>query len=186
MPIKIGYARVSTRKQDLSLQLDALRAAGCDPIFTDKMSGSRDDRPELARCLAALSPGSVLVVWRLDRLGRSLPHLLQTISDLGEQGVGFQSLHGHVDTTDATGRLILTILAALAEFERELTKERNAAVLAAAKSRGAQLGRRTVLSEERRSGLRQLLSGGMSPAQVARTAGIGRATLYRHRDELGF
>lgn len=182
--MKRGYARVSTKRQELALQLDALCAAGCEVIYEDKLSGVRDDRPELNRCLAELESGDVLVVWRLDRLGRSLPHLLQTIQDLGARGVGFQSLHGHVDTTDATGRLILTILAALSEFERELTKERIAAGLAAAKARGSQLGRRTVLPEERAQAVREMLASGMSISQVSRITGISRATLHRRRDVL--
>ena len=179
-----GYARVSTKKQELALQLDALRAADCERIYTDKMSGARDDRPELANCLADLRAGDVLVVWRLDRLGRSLPHLLQTIADLQGREVGFESIMDKVDTTSATGRLVLHILAALSQFERELTRERIAAGLAAARKRGRHLGRKTVIDPEKENVIKEMLTSGMSRSQVARVTGIGRTTLYRHLDQL--
>jgi len=178
--MKRGYARVSTKGQSLDLQVDALKMAGCQVIYTDKLSGARDDRPELARCLAEVQPGDVLLVWKLDRLGRSTQHLLAVVNDLVKRGVGFQSLTQPVSTTDATGRLVLTILGALAEFERELAKERISAGLQAAKSRGRKLGRRTLVDAEKAAAVRELLASGMSVSQVARATGIGRATLYRH------
>ena len=177
--MKRGYARVSTRGQHLDLQLAALKSAGVAVVYSDKLSGTGVERPELARCLAELQPGDVLVVWRLDRLGRSLNHLLSTIEDLTARGIGFESVHDHVDTTSATGRLVLHILAALSQFERELTKERITAGLAAARARGSRLGRPTVLSHERQDAVRGMLSAGSSVSQVARITGISRATLYR-------
>ena len=178
--VRRGYARVSTKAQSLDGQLDALNAAGCEIIYQEKLSGARDGRPELDRCLAELQAEDVLVVWRLDRLGRSLRHLLTTIEDLGSRGVGFESIHDKVDTTSATGRLVLHILAALSQFERELTKERIAAGLQAAKARGRKLGRRSVIDDERTVVVRKMLADGMNASQVARVTGIGRATLYRH------
>lgn len=132
----IGYARVSKRVQNLDLQLDALHRAGCQPIFADKLSGVRDDRPKLAEALVSLGPGDSLVVWRLDRLARSLQHLVQVVSDLQQRGVKFRSLTESIDTSGATGRLVFHVLAALAQFERELMIERVSAGLESARARG--------------------------------------------------
>jgi DNA invertase Pin-like site-specific DNA recombinase len=147
-------------------------------------SGVRDDRPVLAECLAALQSGDTLVIWRLDRLGRSLPHLLQVVEDLGNRGVGFESLHDRVDTTSATGRLVFHIMAALSQFERDLTRERILAGLEAARARGQELGPRTKLTPAKRRAIADMLQRGVPRAEIARAVGIGRATLYRYLGEI--
>ncbi len=136
-----GYARVSTGLQDPALQLDALTAAGCARIFIDKVSGKLDRRPELDKLLEVVLPGDVIVVWRLDRLGRSMKHLIDIIAELGERGVGFRSLTEAIDTTTASGKLLFHIMGSLAEFERQLIVERTKAGLAAARARGRHGGR---------------------------------------------
>ena len=146
----IGYARVSTGDQDVSLQLDALRQAGCadDRIFVDVASGTHTTRPGLEACLQALAPGDTLIVWRLDRLGRSMLHLVTVITELGQRQVGFRSLcDGALDTTTATGELVFHIFSALAQFERRLIQERTHAGLAAARARGKHGGRRPLRAE---------------------------------------
>src|SRR3954451_14871183 len=132
----IGYARISTTDQTLALQQDALKTAGCDRVFTDTASGSRTDRPGLAEALQYVRTGDTLVVWRLDRLGRSLVHLIQTVTQLQERGVHFRSLQEHLDTNTSGGKLVFHFFGALAEFERDLIRERTMAGLAAARSRG--------------------------------------------------
>src|ERR671926_1866836 len=129
----IGYARVSTGEQTLDLQLDALARAGCGKVFTETASGAKADRPVLAEALAYLREGDTLVVWRLDRLGRSLQHLIATVGALAERGVGFRSLTEQIDTTSSGGKLIFHVFGALAEFERFLIRERTNACLAAAR-----------------------------------------------------
>jgi DNA invertase Pin-like site-specific DNA recombinase len=180
----IGYARTSTDRQHLDLQLDALRAAGCETIYTEQMSGASKDRPELTKCLAALAEGDTLCVWRLDRLGRSTSHLLSTVEELGQRGVGFRSISDNVDTTSAQGRLVFHILSAMAEFERELIKERINAGVEAARVRGKQFGRPTALSDEKVEAIRQMRSAGRNMSEIARITGVSRATLYRHLDTL--
>jgi DNA invertase Pin-like site-specific DNA recombinase len=146
----IGYARVSTAEQDLSLQLDALRQAGCaeEQIFLDVASGTYTTRPGLAACLQAVTAGDTLVVWRLDRLGRSMLHLVTVIAELGHRQVGFRSLcDGALDTTTATGELVFHIFSALAQFERRLIQERTRAGLAAARARGKQGGRQALRAD---------------------------------------
>lgn len=176
----VGYARVSTADHNPALQLDALLGAGCQRLFTDEgVSGGAKRRPQLDQALAVLQPDDVLAVWRLDRLGRSLSHLIELIHDLGTRGIGFRSLSEGIDTTSAQGKLMLHILGALAEFERALIAERTRAGLTAAKRRGAKLGRRPKLSEDQIAHAKRLIDTGESPSRVAKTLGVSPATLYR-------
>jgi DNA invertase Pin-like site-specific DNA recombinase len=176
----IGYARVSTVEQNLDLQLDALKRAGVERVFTDRASGKRDDRPGLANALAALQPGDVLVVWKLDRLGRSLKHLVETVAALQQRGIGLKVITGGIDTTSATGRLVFGIFAALAEFERELIRERTMAGLTSARARGRVGGRRRKLTPAHLDYARTLLADPKaSVTDVAAIFGVNRATLYR-------
>jgi DNA invertase Pin-like site-specific DNA recombinase len=176
----IGYARVSTAGQSLDLQLDALRAAGADRVYSDVASGKLDDRPGLADALKALKAGDVLLIWKLDRLGRSLQHLVEVVSGLQQRGVGLRVLTGGIDTTSVTGRLVFGIFAALAEFERELIRERVTAGLAAAKARGRQGGRRPKITPKQLEHARRLLADGdLSVGDVAATLKVGRSTLYK-------
>lgn len=180
MATTIGYARVSTTSQHLDMQLDALTASGCTRIHTDTASGALSARPGLDQALAELDEGDTLVVWRLDRLGRSLPHLVATIDNLTKRGVNLKSLHEAIDTTTPTGRLMVHLIASLAEFERELTIERTIAGLEAAKARGANLGRPTVWTPQRAEAATALLAAGATVTQVAQALGVSRATIYRH------
>ena len=145
----VGHARVSTLDQDLSLQLDALAAAGCGKVFEDYASGARADREGLRAALDYVRDGEVLVVWKLDRLGRSLPHLIETVTDLAKRGVGFRSLTEAIDTTTPSGRLIFHIFGALGQFERDLIGERTRAGLAAAAARGRKSGRKPVITDDK-------------------------------------
>ncbi len=179
----IGYARVSTSDQDLRLQMEELRSNGCDPIFTDKVSGSKSERPGLDECLESLEPGDTLVVWRLDRLGRSLQHLVSVITDLNERRVSFRSLHdGVIDTTSPSGELIFHIFAALAQFERALIQERTRAGLASARARGRLGGRKPLKADNAkvRAAKRMHESQDMSIKEICSTLSISRATFYRY------
>jgi DNA invertase Pin-like site-specific DNA recombinase len=177
----VGYARVSTAGQDLALQHDALERAGCDRIYADTGSGSIRHRPELDSCMDYLRARDTLVVWRLDRVGRSLRHLLEAVAELEERNIGFRSLTEGIDTTTAAGRLTLHIFAALAEFEHALIVERTRAGLEAARARGRYGGRPTVVSPQKLAATRALRDAGeLTMAQIAAQLGVGRATLYRH------
>lgn len=172
---------MSTGDQDLGLQHDALGAAGCIRIFSDTASGALDDRPELATALDHLREGDTLVVWRLDRLGRSLRHLISTVTELADRGVGFRSLQESLDTTTPGGRLVFHLFAALAEFERDLTRERTQAGLAAARARGRHGGRPSVMTGDRVATARTMYaSGDYTVAAIASVLGVSRATVYRH------
>lgn len=176
----IGYARVSTADQTLALQEDALQQAGCEKIFRDVISGSTTERPGLSEALEYVRSGDVLVVWKLDRLGRSLAHLIQVVQQLQGDGVGFRSLQENMDTTTSGGQLIFHIFGALAEFERSLIRERTNAGLAAAKARGRVGGRRPRLSMDQIRMARQLMANpGTTGYQVAEALHVSRATLYR-------
>ena len=178
-PNVIGYARVSTTEQNPALQHDALQAVGAVRIFTDYASGTSTTRPQLQVCLEYLQPGNVLAVWRIDRLGRSVPHLVDTVTALAERGVQFRSLTESIDTTTAGGELVFHIFAALAQMERRLLSERTHAGLDAARARGRVGGRPTVMTPERIETARKLREDGVPVTQIARTFGVGRATVTR-------
>lgn len=176
--MRIGYARVSTQDQKPELQLDALQAAGCEQVFQEKASGKDANRLELEICLRTLRAGDTLVVWRLDRLGRSLKNLVEIVHALEDRKVGFQSLTESVDTTNAGGRLIFHIFGALAEFERNLIRDRTIAGLAAARARGRSGGRRAKLSRgDVKKAAAMLLDPDMTKAEVARHFSVSRVTL---------
>ena len=175
----VGYARVSTQDQTTALQIDALKAAGCIEIHQDRVGGSVVRRLGLDAALSSLTTGDVLVVWRLDRLGRSLAHLVELVNELEGRGVGFRSLSDAIDTTSAGGRLVFHIMASLAEFERSLIGERTRAGMAAARARGSMVGRRRALTPAQLDHARLLIEKGESPSVVARSLGCGRSTLYR-------
>lgn len=176
----IGYARVSRRTQNLDLQVAALREAGCARLFTEKMSGALTQRPELAAALDYARESDVLVVYKLDRLGRSLRHLVDVVHGLGERGVGFRSLTEQLDTTTPGGRLIFHVFAAIAEFERDLIRERTVDGLDAARAQGKVGGRPVVMTPEKIALARQLLDQGKRPTDVARTLSVSRGSVYRH------
>ena len=176
--MRIGYARVSTEEQNTSLQIDALKNAGCKQLFEEKVSGKSKDRPELEVCLKVLREGDTLVVSRLDRLGRSLEHLVQIIRNLESRNIGFLSLSESIDTTNAGGKLIFHIFAALAEFERNLISERTKAGLKAARARGRKGGRKTKLTNsDMRKAAAMLRDPFVTKTEVARHFGVSRVTL---------
>lgn len=178
---RVGYARVSTADQDAALQVDELESAGCGRIFVDTASGALRDRPQLSAALDYVRSGDVLVVWRLDRLGRSLRHLIDTVEDLNGRGVGLVSLREAIDTTTPSGRLVLHIFGSLAEFERELIIERTTAGLAAARLRGRLTGRPSkVTPAQLRTARAMYASGDHTAGEIAAALGVSRATLYRH------
>jgi DNA invertase Pin-like site-specific DNA recombinase len=182
--MKFGYARVSTHEQILDLQIDALKAAGCERIYQEKASGSKAERPELMRMLDQLRAGDTVIIWKLDRLGRSLAHLIKLVSDLEEQGVGLLSLNDPIDTTTPQGRLVFRIFASLAEFERDVIRERTMAGVASARRRGRLLGRPKGLTKnaEQKARLAESLykDENFSVEQIARELRISKTTLYKY------
>lgn len=177
---RLGYARVSTIEQDPALQQDALLAAGCQRIFVDKASGKLESRPALDDLLGQARPGDAVVVWRLDRLGRSLRHLLETVTALEARGVAFISLTENIDTSTPGGRLVFHLFGALAEFERDIIRERTTAGLAAARARGRVGGRPTVWTEDKlRAAIAMQSSGQHDVSSIARALGVSRASVYR-------
>ncbi len=176
----IGYARVSTSDQNLDLQLHALREAGCDQIFSDKASGTKQDRAGLAEALAYARTGDSLVVWKLDRLGRSMKGLVDLAAALEARKIDLRSLTDGIDTKGAAGRFFFHVMAALAVMERDLIQERTKAGLAAARLAGKVGGRRPALTPTKLEAARQLLRAGRSPREVATVVGVSIATLYRH------
>lgn len=175
-----GYARVSTGDQDARLQHDALAAAGCYKVFTDTASGALASRPELGKLLDQLRPGDTLVVWRLDRLGRSIRHLIDQLTELQERGIEFRSLQENIDTGSSGGRLVFHIFASLAEFERDLISERTHAGLEAARARGRRGGRPPLLSGDKLRTARKLYEQqDMTVAQIGEVLGVSRTTVYR-------
>jgi DNA invertase Pin-like site-specific DNA recombinase len=180
----IGYARVSTHDQTLALQQDALKQAGCERLFTDTASGAKADRPGLDEAVDFARLGDTLVVWKLDRLGRSLPHLIETISGLQERGIGFKSQTEQIDTTTSGGKLIFHVFAALAEFERDVIRERTQAGLTAARARGRRGGhpRAVALNDTKKVALAQRLYEDKKNSidDICKTLGVSRSTLYRY------
>ncbi len=177
----IGYARVSTADQTLNLQQDALEKAGCSKIFTDTISGAKTERVGLEQALSYVRPGDTLVVWRLDRLGRSLKHLIETITTLHDRGIGFKSITENIDTTTSGGKLVFHIFGALAEFERDIIRERTQAGLLAARARGKRGGRPKVLNQKKQAMAQALYEDkNNAVSDICKTLNISRATLYRY------
>ena len=176
----IGYARVSTPEQDLTPQLDALREAGCERIFTDKASGAKASRIGLADALSHVRPGDVLVVWKLDRLGRTMKGLVDLAADLEARSIGLRSLTDGIDAAGTAGKLVFHIMAAMAEMERDLNRERTTAALIVARRQGRVGGRKSVMTPKRLEAARALLVSGMSMREIAPAIGVSVPTLYRH------
>ena len=175
----IGYARVSTQDQSVELQRDALTKAGCKKVFTDKISGAQADRPGLNKALEMLRDGDTLVVWKLDRLGRSVKNLVDLVGELAQQGVHFKSLTDSIDTTTPSGRFFFHVMASLAEMERELTVERTRAGLEAARQLGRKGGRKRQMTDSKIESAKKLLANGVPPRDVAENLGVSVPTLYR-------
>lgn len=174
----IGYARISTRDQNMAMQIEALTAAGAETIFRDTASGAAV-RPQLTAAIDALEEGDVLIVWKLDRLGRSLRQVIRTAGEIEERGAHFRSLTEQIDTTTPAGRVVFHVLAALAEFERDLIKERVATGIESARKAGKHLGRPSKFSKEKSEAARKMLNEGSTWSQITRVLGVSQATLSR-------
>jgi len=181
----IGYARVSTADQDTALQLDALTGAGCGKMFEDHASGAQVDRAGLREALAFVRAGDVLVTWKLDRLGRSLPHLIETVAELGRRGVGFRSITEAIDTTTPSGRLVFHLFGALGQFERDLIQERTRAGLAAAAARGRKGGRKPVITPDKLARAQAMTDRGLTVREAATRLKVGKSALYEALAEPG-
>lgn len=178
---RIGYARVSTEDQHLDLQRDALLAAGCHTIYEEKISGKFKDRPELQNCLKALREGDTLVVWRLDRFGRSLKDLIDMVSSLEKNNINFVSLTEKIETNNAAGKFIFHLFGALSEFERQLIRERTKAGIAAARARGRKGGRKPALDNSKIKEVKALMADpSIKVSTIAKRYGVSRATLYKY------
>jgi DNA invertase Pin-like site-specific DNA recombinase len=177
--VKFGYARVSTQDQNLDLQIEALTKAGCKKVFDDKISGSRGERPGLAKALEMLREGDTLVVWKLDRLGRSVKNLVDLVGELHKQGIQFKSLTDAIDTGTPSGRFFFHVMASLAEMERELTVERTRAGLEVARQLGRKGGRKRQMTDSKIESAKKLLANGVPPRDVAKNLGVSVPTLYR-------
>ena len=178
--MNIGYARVSTVEQHTDLQTDALAAAGCERIFTDQASGIKTDRPQLQAALNFARSGDVFVVWRLDRLGRSIIDLIKTVQGLNSRNIGFKSVRENINTTTPGGKLVFHVFAALAEFERELIQERTKAGLSAARARGRKGGRKSKLDDKKQTVAQSLRANrDISVKDACKALGVSRSTFYR-------
>jgi DNA invertase Pin-like site-specific DNA recombinase len=182
--MKIGYARVSTQEQNLSLQLDALQSAGCDTIYREKVTSAKKERPELQKLMSQIRAGDVVVIWKLDRLARSLKDLISLVNEMQGKGAELQSLNDHIDTTTPQGKFTFHLFAALAEFERDIIRERTKAGLAAARARGRKGGRPKGLSKEaQRTAMiaeRLYQDGGLTVKQICKQLSISRGTFYNY------
>lgn len=176
----IGYARVSTKDQNLDLQIQALEQAGCEKIYDDKISGSRTEREGLAKALEQLRAGDTFVVWKLDRLGRTTKGLIDFVNELSTREVNFRSLTDNIDTSSAQGRFFFHVMSALAEMEKALIVERTQAGLAVAKAQGRTGGRKRLFTDDKIKMAKKLLESGTLPKDVAQTLGVSIPTLYRH------
>jgi DNA invertase Pin-like site-specific DNA recombinase len=187
--LKIGYARVSTKDQNLALQKDALQKEGCELFFEEKVSGAKSDRPELRRMIDQLRKGDIIIIWKLDRLGRSLRDLVNLVTEIQDKGAGLKSLNDSIDTTTPQGKLTFHLFAALAEFERDIISERTKAGLDSARARGRKGGRPKGLSQQAKD--KAIISetlyreGNLSVSQICQHLGVARSTFYKllkHRD----